>query len=652
MANVFLSYDRADAARARSIALAVEKVGHTVWWDRHIAGGSQYSKEIEQALKRADVVVVLWSAESIDSTWVRDEAAFGRDSGHLVPVTLDGTEPPLGFRQYQTVDLRAWNGRSQAPLRNILTAIDGVAGGPAGHSSGQEGRSMPDLKSPMSRRIPTLAATATVIAVAAVLVLSSWQPWQADGDAPLVAVVATVPNAAADSLAADLLIKLGVLQSSHADALQLVDADFRQPPDFTIKVGADSAGKGNQANLMLLDNRTETLLWSREFTQPAGNQADFRQQIAYSAAQVLDCAAQARGSKNPVKLPTLKLYLGGCADMSNQVAQDPRIAISIFERVVEQAPKFEGGWKKLLLAEFHGLRSGFGTDPLIRRSLRKHVTQAKRLDPAMGEAFLAEALLAPPRPIARFHKIINQAVAADPENSEILTFQSMTLTNVGLMQKALAAARRAVKSNPLSASARDNLITALLNSDQVDAARNELRGAEQLWPGATTVLQSRFAVEFRVGDPRRALQIMQSGQLGFLFVTNVAHESYLRAKIEPSAQNKEIAVINARALHMNDPTASWVYARALAEFNRHEQLIDFLMQSDPHRPYPTIWIIFRPSFATLHKDRRFIKIAHRFGLTDFWRDTDMWPDFCARPDLPYDCRVEAAKLTSRVSAAS
>ena len=33
MALVFLSYDRDDAARARPIALTLEKAGHVVWWN-------------------------------------------------------------------------------------------------------------------------------------------------------------------------------------------------------------------------------------------------------------------------------------------------------------------------------------------------------------------------------------------------------------------------------------------------------------------------------------------------------------------------------------------------------------------------------------------------------------------------------------------
>src|SRR5688500_18012056 len=128
MARVFLSYDREDASKARLVAVALEKAGHGVWWDLHIKGGAEYGKVIEQALAEADAVVVLWSPRSVDSAWVRDEAAAGRDSGRLIPVLLEPVNPPMGFRQYQSVDLTGWKGRGKPPrLEAILTAIDSLA---------------------------------------------------------------------------------------------------------------------------------------------------------------------------------------------------------------------------------------------------------------------------------------------------------------------------------------------------------------------------------------------------------------------------------------------------------------------------------------------------------------------------------------------
>ena len=115
--RVFLSYDRRDARRAEQIASALQEQGHQVWWDRQIKGGRRFGDEIEKALADADAVFVLWSKHAVTSDWVKDEAAAGRDSGRLVPTTLDGAQPPLGFRQYQTVDVSRLSG---ARLGNAL----------------------------------------------------------------------------------------------------------------------------------------------------------------------------------------------------------------------------------------------------------------------------------------------------------------------------------------------------------------------------------------------------------------------------------------------------------------------------------------------------------------------------------------------------
>jgi len=39
-------------------------------------------------------------------------------------------------------------------------------------------------------------------------------------------------------------------------------------------------------------------------------------------------------------------------------------------------------------------------------------------------------------------------------------------------------------------------------------------------------------------------------------------------------------------------------------------------------------------------------VAKRIGLLDYWQSTGQWPDLCYETDLPYNCKVEAAKLSS------
>jgi hypothetical protein len=55
-------------------------------------------------------------------------------------------------------------------------------------------------------------------------------------------------------------------------------------------------------------------------------------------------------------------------------------------------------------------------------------------------------------------------------------------------------------------------------------------------------------------------------------------------------------------------------------------------------------LLFRQTTAQMRKDPRFMAIAAMQGLVDFWTVSGKWPDFCSQPGLPYDCRVEGAKV--------
>lgn len=166
MTKIFLSYDREDLPTARKLAAALEQCGHSVWWDRHIKGGSQYADEIEKALDAAEAIVVLWSKNSIASAWVRDEAAAGRDSGRLVPLSLGECVPPLGFRQYQTLQLtNVGKPGSEGVFEELNDALIAMGSGTAG-----EGPSNPRAArrtAPINRRQALIAGGAATAVAAA-----------------------------------------------------------------------------------------------------------------------------------------------------------------------------------------------------------------------------------------------------------------------------------------------------------------------------------------------------------------------------------------------------------------------------------------------------------------------------------------------------
>src|SRR5207253_11012310 len=125
------SYARQNEEQATRVADALVAAGYVVWGDDQLPAHRVYADVIEERLKCAKAVVVLWSAEAADSQWVRAEGDVARAAGTLVQATLDGTIPPMPFNQIQSADLGDWKGDADAPGWRMLAASVSALAGPA-----------------------------------------------------------------------------------------------------------------------------------------------------------------------------------------------------------------------------------------------------------------------------------------------------------------------------------------------------------------------------------------------------------------------------------------------------------------------------------------------------------------------------------------
>jgi len=130
MADIFISYKKEDAGRVVRIVEGLRAEGFTVWWDHGIAPGTSWDQEIQRELDAAKAVVAVWSDDSIDAPWVKEEANVGKSRGALVPVRIDDVEPPLGFGLIQFADLIDWDGDIEDPhwdffIESVRAVLDG-----------------------------------------------------------------------------------------------------------------------------------------------------------------------------------------------------------------------------------------------------------------------------------------------------------------------------------------------------------------------------------------------------------------------------------------------------------------------------------------------------------------------------------------------
>lgn len=629
MASVFLSYDREDLGRAKTVASALEKAGHSVWWDRHIRGGSQYSREIEEALKRAEAVVVLWSSRSVESGWVRDEAAAGRDSGRLVPVLIEPVDPPLGFRQYQCIDLIK---RRAAGTDELAKAVDALA---REHAPARD-----PSRSPVRSRSSSSAVwvLGLLIIAAATVAFLIWRPSGAAGAPPVVAVVPVEQTPTTRAVARQLLVQLGTLEAAKTESMTLVESNSGRH-DLRLEVGWSNNPEGAQAQLALIDARDSSLLWSGTFSTTRGEEADLKQQLAFTAAQVLGCAFEALSEEPRLRLQVVKLYLSACRQLDDLSYEEYRQLVPAFRQVTELAPRFAGGWAKMLQAEALAWLLG-PDDTTLGQTLKGDIVKAREVNPHMAEAYLAQAHMTPQWQYAERFRLLDLAIRWNSSHPVSFATRSYYLRQVGRMDESVDNAKRAAELNPLSPVRRYDYILALTYAGHFDRARQEIDGAARLWPGSSIVAEARYRFNARYGDPKKALQHLRSS--GSVSQSRSA-DAFLRARLSPTPTAINAAVNEGQRAYRREPEGIFVLVETLGEFDREAELTPILLNwTQPHLAGRLAEVLFRPTLEELRYDPMFMRIAQRLQLISYWRTTDKWPDFCSEPQLPYDCKREAA----------
>ena len=261
------------------------------------------------------------------------------------------------------------------------------------------------------------------------------------------------------------------------------------------------------------------------------------------------------------------------------------------------------------------------------------------MNPQLVEAALAEISLLPSNALLQRAKLIDQSLRIEPQNANLLASRSKLYASVGRLNDAISDAKRASQLEPLSPAFRHTYISVLSHAGQLEAAFQELENAERLWPGASNMVDARFRLHIFYGNPKEALRLMRKG------ITNY-HPSLapvLTARIDPSPENIARARSLIRYSVRQRPEASTGPVHGHGQFGIADELFTLLNPSIHTEP-ELFSVLFRPPFREFRKNKQFIALAARFGLVDYWQKTGVWPDFCREPDLPYDCKTEAAKV--------
>jgi tetratricopeptide (TPR) repeat protein len=126
MAHIFISYSSKHRDLTEHLAALLKNEGYPVWWDYDLESWGAFQTQIDNALKAASVVVVIWSSGAADSTYVLAEANRALESRKLVNARapdfpVSAVPPPYNALHVDTLDL--------AEPHRLLRSIRGVRTG-------------------------------------------------------------------------------------------------------------------------------------------------------------------------------------------------------------------------------------------------------------------------------------------------------------------------------------------------------------------------------------------------------------------------------------------------------------------------------------------------------------------------------------------
>ena len=123
MTQVFISYSRRDLSFVERLARDLKNSGLEVWYDLSgLEGGQRWGSEIQDAIQKSQVFIIVLSPHSVASEWVEKEFMYAHNLGRkIIPVLYEKCAAPMWVSNLHFIDMQKGSYQSNlAPLLGIL----------------------------------------------------------------------------------------------------------------------------------------------------------------------------------------------------------------------------------------------------------------------------------------------------------------------------------------------------------------------------------------------------------------------------------------------------------------------------------------------------------------------------------------------------
>jgi adenylate cyclase len=406
-AHVFVSYARSSEGQANLVAEALRGAGYSVWRDDELPAHRSYAEVIEERLKSAKAVVVLWSAEAAKSQWVRAEADTARGTGTLVQASVDGTMPPIPFNQIQCADLQGWDGGTDSHgWQKLESSVAALVRG-----SDEEAPSA----APVAARAPLVRASICVLP----FVNMSGEPEQ---------------EYFSDGISEDITTDLSKISALEVVArntafnfkgqnLDVKDVAEQLSVSHVLEGSVRKAGNRIRINAQLIDGSTGKHLWADRFDRDLTDIFEIQDEISKAIVDALKLkllpaerkAIEKRGTSNVeaynLYLMARQQWIGGALGKSSR----EEAIVRLCKQATQLDPDYAQAWALMALAQLE-LRYSHGRDedsvPAADRALE--------INPGLAEGHCVRARYLEEKGRAEeAEKQIRMALKLDPDSWEV-----------------------------------------------------------------------------------------------------------------------------------------------------------------------------------------------------------------------------------------
>lgn len=631
--TVFVSYSHADRPNALPIIKALEDAGFSVWWDGLIKGGVHAAKETADVLERARAVVVLWSKNSATSHWVQDEATRGRDRGCLVPISIDGHEPPLGFGQFQFIDV---SGKKNAPgspeMQKMLHAVSALHGDfilPA-----QTSTQKPPL---VTRRNLIIGGSTVVLAGGAI---ATWASGIFDGGTQTssMAVLPFVNLSGdpaqtyfSDGLASEIRSEL-----SRNPLLQIVGQtssnSFRDKQDdakvIAEKLGVSFLLDGNvqKANGQLkiaadlIDGSTGLSKWAETFERPIADIFAVQAEIAAAVASAMSVAMsnniqvdKSRQSGGTEDIAAFDAYLRGRDLFELHIDEaSERAALAKFDEAIRSDPDYAAP-RAARARALAVIANQYVSSSERFRLYDEAIAEAKRATEiapefAAGFSALGYALFYGRLDVKGARTPYDKAYSLAKSDVDVFSRYAIYSARTGRFAEADLAIERASALDPLNPSMFKSAGNIKYAAKQYDEAIQFGRRALKLNPERSTVhgdIGNSYLMLGQLDNARREYGLESNSMMTFTGKAILNHRQGRKAQAE---QNLDDLVSD------HGDNGLYQQAQVLAQWGETGQAFTALAQAQELRDSGLIYLLHDPFLDPIRSDPRFDDLLLKLGF--------------------------------------